>query len=363
MKKNDPVNIYLIGGFLGSGKTTAIMNAVKQLAKTGRKPAVITNDQGNQQVDSNFFKSLPVLHAEVANGCFCCNYETLEKRILELTYTGFPQIIFAESVGSCTDLVATIAKPLGLYHPNFRVVISVFADASLLHSIIEGAHTFLQESVGYIYRKQLEEADLLVINKTDLITENELNTVKKYIQTTFPAKVILCQNAYNENDIGNWLKLLADFKPGARRSLDLDYDIYGAGEASLAWFDQRLSIHTIMPVAVEAAMRLMNHIHYRIREAGLAIGHLKFLISDDEWVRKVSYTQNVCKNDLLTGQHSCKHLSLLINARVQAAPHTLHQIIDEAIHEIMMRTGCRIVGEKINVFQPGFPRPLHRIGD
>jgi Ni2+-binding GTPase involved in maturation of urease and hydrogenase len=363
MEKNNPVNIYLTGGFLGSGKTTAIINAVKQVLKTGRKLAVITNDQGDQQVDSDYFKSLPLLHAEVANGCFCCNYDNLEKKIVELMEAGLPEIIFAESVGSCTDLVATIAKPFGLFHPEFRVVISVFADAFLVHSIITGTYTFLQESVHYIYKKQLEEADLLVINKTDLITEVELNTVKEHIQTSCPGKIILCQDSSNDNDIGSWLNALADFIPGNRTSLDLDYDIYGAGEAALAWFDQRLSIHTVMPVAVDAAMRLMNLIYYRVRQAGLAIGHLKFLIRDGDWVRKISYTGSVAKNDLIMGEHSCKHLSLLINARVQTTPDTLQQIIGEAIHEIMMATGCRVVEEKVNAFRPGYPRPLHRMED
>ena len=362
MKKNKPVNIYLIGGFLGSGKTTSIFNAVKKLLKAGRKLAVITNDQGDQQVDSDYFKSLAVQHAEVANGCFCCNYDNLEKKIVELKEGGLPEIIFAESVGSCTDLVATIVKPFAIFHPEFRVVVSVFADAYLVHSIIMGTHTFLQESVRYIYRKQLEEADLLVINKTDLITEDELKTVREHIQASCPDKIILCQTAYNESDIENWIQAQTDFIPGARMSLELDYDIYGAGEAALGWFDQRLSIHTVMPVAVETAMRLMNLIRYRIRQAGFTIGHLKFLIRDEDWVRKISFTESASKNDLIIGEHRCKHLSLLINARVQIAPEILQQIIGDAIHEIMMASGCRVVGEKVNAFQPGYPRPVHRMG-
>jgi len=359
---NNRIDIYLTGGFLGSGKTTSIVNAVKQLLKAGKKLAVITNDQGDQQVDSDYFKSLAVPHAEVGNGCFCCNYDNLEKRIVELKEAGLPEIIFAESVGSCTDLVATIVKPFAVFHPEFRVVVSVFADAFFAHSIITGTHTFLQESVRYIYRKQLEEADLLVINKTDLISEDELKTVREHIQASCPGKIILCQDAYNENDINNWIQAQAHFIPGNRMSLELDYDIYGAGEAALGWFDQRLSIHTVMPVAIETAIRLMNLIHYRIRQAGFTIGHLKFLIRDEDWVRKFSYTESESKSDLIAGERPCKHLSLLINARVQTAPEMLQQIIGDAIHEIMMGSGCRIVEEKVNAFRPGYPRPKYRMG-
>jgi G3E family GTPase len=96
MKKHKipSLTIYLTGGFLGSGKTTAIVNACKQLIKQQKKVAVITNDQGDQQVDSGYLQSLSIPNAEVANGCFCCNYDALEKNILQLNDSSFPEIIF-----------------------------------------------------------------------------------------------------------------------------------------------------------------------------------------------------------------------------------------------------------------------------
>ena len=51
------LKLCLVGGFLGSGKTTAILEATKYLYTSGKKVGVITNDQGTQQVDSLFIKS------------------------------------------------------------------------------------------------------------------------------------------------------------------------------------------------------------------------------------------------------------------------------------------------------------------
>ena len=362
--KTWPVNIYLTGGFLGSGKTTAIVNACKQLIEEGKKVAVITNDQGDQQVDTDYLQGLSISHAEVANGCFCCNYAALEKSIFQWQDTDVPEIIFAESVGSCTDLIATIAKPFALFHPEFRVVICVFADASLLHSIIHGTSFFIEESVQYIYKKQLEEADILIINKTDLLTENELAVVKEMVETSYADKTILYQDSYDERDISHWLTILAGFSiPPIRKSLELDYVIYGAGEAALAWLDQRISLHTVAPLAAETATQLAQHIYDKIRQAGYVIGHLKFLLSSDNWVKKISYTASGYKNDFVTGGQACNHLSVLINARVQTTPQLLQQVIAEAIHETMMDTGCRIVAEKETAFQPGYPKPTHRMAD
>ena len=119
------MKLYLVGGFLGSGKTTAIVNACQHLIKQDQRVAVITNDQGDQQVDSAFVKSFGIPAAEVANGCFCCNYDQLDKHIHSFIKDIQPDIIFAESVGSCTDLVATVAKPFVREMPGCSVIISV----------------------------------------------------------------------------------------------------------------------------------------------------------------------------------------------------------------------------------------------
>src|SRR5512142_726693 len=105
-------HLHLVGGFLGSGKTTAIINAAKRLIAQGRRVGVITNDQGKYLVDTAFFRleSIPAL--EVTGGCFCCNYDDLKGRLAQLIASAGPEVIFAESVGSCADIVATVVKPL-----------------------------------------------------------------------------------------------------------------------------------------------------------------------------------------------------------------------------------------------------------
>ncbi len=106
------MKIHLVGGFLGSGKTTAIANSCKILSDRGIITSVITNDQGRYLVDSRFIRQSDIPYAEVTGGCFCCNYNELDTQISNLRNTHNPSVIFAEFVGSCTDLVATVLKPL-----------------------------------------------------------------------------------------------------------------------------------------------------------------------------------------------------------------------------------------------------------
>src|SRR6185312_8958899 len=172
------MKLILTGGFLGSGKTTAIQHACNLLIKEKVKVAVITNDQGEELVDSKYLQNFSIPVREVTNGCFCWNYNALLENIYYLSEKINPRIIFAESVGSCTDLVATIAKPLAEMHPELAVNISVFVDSYLLYLFISGASSFSNDSVRYIFKKQMEEADILILNKADLLNAKQLDEIQ-----------------------------------------------------------------------------------------------------------------------------------------------------------------------------------------
>ena len=276
------MKLFLVGGFLGSGKTTAIVNASQHLIKKDQRVAVITNDQGDQQVDSAFVKSFGIPAAEVANGCFCCNYDQLDKHIHSFIKDIQPDIIFAESVGSCTDLVATVAKPFIREMPGCSVVISVFADATLFLSLFEGRVNFISENVQYIYKKQLEEADVLVINKIDLLSSTEVTAINRHLENEFPEKTILYQNSFEENNIEKWMDVLEQFEPLDRASLDIDYDMYADGEAQLAWLDESIAITAPSNNAAEIANGIIVQIYNSIKQQGFVIGHLKFFIETSD---------------------------------------------------------------------------------
>src|SRR5208283_3668157 len=92
-----------------------------------------------------------------------------------------PQVFIAEPVGSCTDLVATVAYPLRrLYGEDFTVApVSVLVDpirALRVFGVEEGGS--FSEKVLYIYMKQLEEADLAIISKCDLLDEARLASLR-----------------------------------------------------------------------------------------------------------------------------------------------------------------------------------------
>lgn len=357
------MKLVLTGGFLGSGKTTAIVNACLQLMRAGHRVGVITNDQGAQQVDTAFVKNFGIPATEVANGCFCCNYDQFRDSIQGLVKAGSQGFIFAEAVGSCTDLIATLVKPLQKDHSDLTCVICIFVDGALLVAIAEEKASFIDESVRYIFRKQLEEADVLIINKRDLLNGEQEELIKKILAVELTGKEIIFQNSADEADIGQWIATLEEHSvPASRNSLDIDYNIYGAGEQALTWCDETVTIRSRFRNSIEIADFVIGNIFDALQQERLVIGHLKFLVSSGDDQRKISFTTTSTRSTVDIGLKETDKVVLLINARVQSDPQSLRVIVENAFFRAEKTFGCQIEYGETSVFRPGFPKPTHRIG-
>jgi G3E family GTPase len=106
--------IVPLGGFLGAGKTSLILAASRFLERRGIRSAAILNDQGSELVDTHWVRSQGMQADQVVGGCFCCLFSDLIDAAERLRAYS-PEVIFAEAVGSCTDISATTLQPLKLY--------------------------------------------------------------------------------------------------------------------------------------------------------------------------------------------------------------------------------------------------------
>src|SRR5688572_24773013 len=171
----------MIGGFLGAGKTTSVARLAERIAKQGKRVGLITNDQGSELVDTAMLRSRGFATEEIPGGCFCCRFNSLVEAAQKLSDATRPEVFLAEPVGSCTDLVATVTYPLRrIYGEGFSIApLSVLVDpvrAARVFGLEPGSQ--FSEKVLYIYRKQLEEADLIVINKSESVDANRLQALQ-----------------------------------------------------------------------------------------------------------------------------------------------------------------------------------------
>lgn len=356
------MKIVLIGGFLGSGKSTAVRQACSYLFGIGKPAAVVTNDQGVQLVDSAYMEAERIPVCEVTNGCFCCNYPDLDAGIDELSARYNPHIIFAESVGSCTDLIATVVNPLLQFRPGAEISVSIFVDAVLFLRMLNGEETTFDNTVQYIYDKQLEEADILVLSKADLLSQQEKQLIAKALNNTFPEKKWLFQDSYETASIQTWLQAVEEFVPKTtRKSLEIDYSTYGKGEAMLAWLDQSLVL-TAADAPIRA-LELIELICNSIKAFNLPVGHVKFIVNDGEQQHKISFTQSGFTDGAkeVLAETESPSVSMLINARVQTHPDHLKQLVAQAILNVASNAEVSIQVKEPASFQPGYPTPTHRM--
>src|SRR5687768_16872398 len=226
----------MVGGFLGAGKTTAVVALAQLLTERGVRVGLITNDQGHDLVDTAMLRAKGFATEEIPGGCFCCRFQSLVDAAGKLDRASAPDAFIAEPVGSCTDLVATVTYPLRrIYGDEFTIApLSVLVDAVRAMRVLglsQGPK--FSEKVLYIYRKQLEEADIIVINKCDLIDSAALRALQNEIRTQFPHAEQHVVSARKGDGLPAWFDKMAQTEQQPRAVMGIDYQIYADGEALL----------------------------------------------------------------------------------------------------------------------------------
>lgn len=353
------MDLILTAGFLGAGKTTAIVNAVAYLQDQGIRAAAICNDQGGLLVDTAYLRAQGIRTEEVSGGCFCCRFNQLETLLKSLDAANWQGFVFAESVGSCTDLVATVIRPLQNLHPEIKVSLSVFADAGLLYSRLQSRNLGFNNHVQYLYEKQLEEADILVVSKIDLIDTAKLEQLKRLLKHRYPSTQIIYQNSFSRDDIAAWLQATGSIKNTVRSTLDIDYDEYAAGEAAMAWLDSSLEI--VSSDARKACLLLTEKFLQEIDNKEWSIGHVKFIFNINEQIFKLSATASGRDTFPLGEGWADNKICVLINARVCCHPDEIRHALEASIRAMDLSKETDISIRSMSSFKPGYPIPSFRI--
>ena len=353
------MDLHLVGGFLGSGKTTGIIAACHRLTAEGKTVGVVTNDQGKYLVDTAFFEAADLPTVEVTGGCFCCRYEDLENVLAKLEDNASPDAIFAESVGSCADLVATVVRPL-IASESARTHLrsfSVFTDARLLERRLNDQPLPFADNLVYLFDKQIEEAGLLIVNKSDLLGDR-LDTLVQLATSRFSDIQVLAQDSRSPDGVDNWLgKISSGDSLTGRVTADLDYDVYGAAEAELAWLNHMVRLAPSDRPVVERVGEIIDRILGELEDA--VVGHVKFAIETDVGRYKVSVTteDRVSWRDQIADVRGAT-ANVLINARVVAGADDLQRIVSDAVDGVR---GATAIGDSTEAFHPAYPTPTHRI--
>ena len=178
------VRINLLFGFLGSGKTTLVRRILSE--RGGERPmAVIVNEFGEVGVDGEVIAGNNVNLVELTSGCLCCTLRgSLMSAVEELREKAAVEQIVVEATG--------VASPGDMLEDLNDSKLAGELDVGPLVTVIDAPKfTRLQEMLGEFYEEQVENADVLVLNKIDLATQEELDQARAAVREINPDAVLL----------------------------------------------------------------------------------------------------------------------------------------------------------------------------
>jgi len=354
-----PTRLIIAGGFLGAGKTTLLLHAARRLIEQGYRVGLVTNDQGEDLVDTATATQADIAVTEVAGGCFCCRFPDLRLALQRLAEVAQPQIVLAEPVGSCTDLVATILRPLALYHADQYTLapLTILLDAS------RDLANF-PPNVHYLYQQQLAEAELIVLNKADLLDETALAQTLGALKMRYPQASVVPLSARTGDGLAAWLAMVTGQASRDPAALVIDYGKYAEAEAVLGWLNAKGIVRADAPFSGSAWINaLFQALDERLQAHHAPIAHVKLLVTTPTDTLKASLTQSgaIPTWDLGPDNRTTEQLEFTLNARVNTDPRTLEQAVLHTIEAIKPQPGSRYYFTHFECFSPLPPQPTHRL--
>ncbi len=365
-----PVKLIFAGGFLGSGKTTALASLAKRLIHRDMRVGFITNDQSENLVDTvivrQMLTELGVPVEEVVKGCFCCKFDELMAHV-EKILAHDPDVLIGEPVGSCTDFVAAVANPIKIqYKEAFRFApFSIMVDPDrVLELMLDETETEFPEDVAYLFGKQMEEADNIVLNKVDLVSQTEADRLLAAIGDRFQGKKLMAVSAKDGTGMDRWLDDLLSGRPGANTVLrQIDYDRYANAEAVLGWLNAAILISASEPFdPSDFAQTLLIELREAFKQRAGEIGHLKIVITSAGKSLWANLT-HLAAEPSISGEpmEQLSKAALIINARVRLDPEDLESIVRHALKRVSREMKLKSKVDDLQCFSPAYPEPPHVI--
>jgi hypothetical protein len=358
------------GGFLGAGKTTALAALARHFQRQGRRVGVLTNDLGGELADTMALRADGLTVEEVTGGGLSARFEAMAQAARRLEKA---EIVLVEPVGCLADLRAGAMEPLQRELGGEAVIapLSVMVEPQRALEMLGLAPPRLpgspDPSLRYLYRMQLEEADLIVIAPA-VRDSRDPGELKSMLEREFPRARVLTASRPKEE--AEWLSLVGGGVTGPRKAPDLDYERYARAVARLGWLDATIEF-TLPQTAgggrlLQALARLIQE--RLVTDIGtdspaafpLDLGHLKIALRTEEGpaLGLVSVT--------LDGIVAVKSLEaptgageFVINLRAETHPENLHGILRRAVVELAREfPGLQTEFAHLHYFRP--PRPVPR---
>ena len=365
------IRFLMIGGFLGAGKTTTVLRLARHYTDRGLRVGLVTNDQANDLVDTRMLRAAGFEVGEVAGACFCCKFDELVNTLQQLNVQNTPDIVISEPVGSCTDLMATVVEPLRrFYGDQFQI-----GPLAVLLKPEHGKRILLNDkspgispAAAYIFNKQLEEADIIAINKVDKLSPELQKNLLEVTKRQFPACPVLLLSARKGDGFADFCGELEKPSMSLSQSMEMDYDLYAAGEAELGWLNAtfNLTTHTDQLIELDqAATELLAKLAACYQRSNADSAHTKILIADHQGNQSLANLVGADADPELSIASGADSNAAVVtlNARVNVSPDLLTHWVTSCMESLCRKRRWQYQQVDLQSLSPGRPQPTHRLRD
>jgi len=286
----------IIGGFLGSGKTTTIRKLVEYLGARGQRTAIIVNEIGEIGIDGDIISEGEVETREITSGCVCCTLRiSMEHTLRSLMLSYRPDTIIIEPTGiAFPRQIKSNIESMGISEISFTPIVNL-VDPSRLSPDAEDLQNFV--------RNQIEDAEILVINKVDLIGQEKLLETCLLLRKLNPrARIVHFSARQGGEGLDKFFRLAGVSSrdktackvrnPGkARNSIEAKNSIEMSGVSAYSTEFEITSQEIPLETAVSVSGQILDSIRNRVTQLNPEFtGHIKVSFAHKENFVKGSVT-------------------------------------------------------------------------
>jgi G3E family GTPase len=183
LKEAQMMDILLITGFLGAGKTTLIKHLITSRTVGVGKVAVLVNEFGDVGIDGTILSGQDIDIVELTGGCICCTIKTdFFKAIQEIHDRVCPGLLLVESTG--------VAQPGDILEVLSDPALKQISRLMKLVTVVDADFFKVREVLGNFYVNQIRCADIIILNKVDSVEAEKLQEIAAQVREMNPGTMI-----------------------------------------------------------------------------------------------------------------------------------------------------------------------------
>ena len=364
----------VFSGFLGSGKTTTMMVLTSYYSAHHGKAAMISNDlgEGVTLADHRLAALSGVHSAEITDECICFCHDVLTER-LNAFYADGCDLVISDIPGFGVGALEHVYHGLAEAYPGeydlapFTVLIEPRNVKLLQHALSEktGASSGDTDSgqgpygeASFILRAQLQEADLIVLNKCDLLTAEEAAACKSWLSGAFPQAQVLSISARSGTGLEE-LSLALKLGTASLRHPDIDYDDDMLQNAMDCLTEYYLQYHADVCCndfdGTEYLADMARTVQNDLKAEGFEVPHLKLLAWEPEGDFGKVDLLGIDRPIVITRrfERPCTDIAVVLNASAACPAGKLDEAMMKAVNEVSAQYQLELMIFKKEFFNLG----------